>query len=183
MLLLSTLISYGFLMTRTRFTLLALGSALSTLLLSGCNEDTSVSLGDPIPVAPTKSHGPACDTNADTQTIRFIHVADLHGHFGYREQFYSKIKQVHVDALAEDPFTLFTNGGDDYEKGTVAEQLSEGYATLEATQALEFDYRVIGNHDFAWGLSNYWRTQKMMYQQSLPPTPNTMVMTLRGLQG
>ncbi|GMQ47625.1 metallophosphoesterase [Vibrio sp. 10N] len=138
-------------MTRTRFTLLALSSALSTLLLSGCNDDTSVSLGDPIPVAPTKSHGPACDTGADTQTIRFIHVADLHGHFGYREQFYSKIKQAHVDALAEEPYTLFTNGGDDYEKGTVAEQLSEGYATLEATQALEFDYRVIGNHDFAWG--------------------------------
>lgn len=151
MLLLSTLISYGFSMTRTHFILLALGSALSTILLSGCNDDTSVSLGDPIPVAPTKSHGPACDTSADTQTIRFIHVADLHGHFGYREQFYSKIKQAHVDALAEEPYTLFTNGGDDYEKGTVAEQLSEGYATLEATQALEFDYRVIGNHDFAWG--------------------------------
>lgn len=138
-------------MTPTRFTLLALSSVLSTMLLSGCNDDTSVSLGDPIPVVPVKTFKPLCDPSATSQTIRFIHVADLHGHFGYREQFYSKIKKAYNDAYKEEPYTLFTNGGDDYEKGTVAEQISRGQATLEATKALDFDYRVVGNHDFAWG--------------------------------
>ncbi|MGR5093318.1 metallophosphoesterase [Vibrio maritimus] len=138
-------------MNRSRFTVLLLFSALASASLVGCNDDSSVSLGDPIPTAPTKKHGPDCDPSAVSQTIRFIHVADLHGHFGYREQFYSKIKQAHLSALDDNAYTLFTNGGDDYEKGTVAEQLSGGYATLEATQALAFDYRVIGNHDFAWG--------------------------------
>ncbi|MCL9773967.1 metallophosphoesterase [Vibrio methylphosphonaticus] len=121
------------------------------LILTACNSDDTVSLGDRIPPAPVKVFGPECNTASTSQTVRFIHVADLHGHFGFQEKYYSKIKAVHNQALSEQPYTLFTNGGDDYEKGSVAEQLSRGDATLEATQALAFDYRVIGNHDFAWG--------------------------------
>ena len=45
---------------------------------------------------------------------------------------------------------MFTGGGDDYEKGSVAEQLSEGQATLEVMRAMKLDVRVLGNHDFAW---------------------------------
>ncbi len=99
----------------------------------------------------SKTIGPACDTSADTQRIRFVHVADLHSRFGYKERHYAKIKQLHLDSLAQQPYTLFTNGGDDYEKGTVAEQTSNGRASSEAIKAMEFDVRVVGNHDYAWG--------------------------------
>jgi len=98
-----------------------------------------------------KTIGPSCDSNQSEQSIRFIHVADLHSRFGYQEQLFSKIKSYHIEALKEQPHTLFTNGGDDYEKGTVAEQTSKGFATVEAIKAMEFDARVIGNHDYAWG--------------------------------
>lgn len=152
-------------MNRSRFTVLLLSSALVSASLVGCNDDSSVSLGDPIPTAPTKKHGPDCDPSAVSQTIRFIHVADLHGHFGYREQFYSKIKQAHLSALDEDAYTLFTNGGDDYEKGTVAEQLSGGYATLEATQHSPLTIELSVTTTLLGGLNNYWSIQ----ETTLPP--------------
>ncbi len=90
-----------------------------------------------------------CD--GSTQSVRFIHVADLHSRFGFKNQYYSKIRQYYLDAKAQNPMTLFTNGGDDYEKGTVAELTSEGFATNEAVRAMAFDLRVVGNHDYAWG--------------------------------
>lgn len=98
-----------------------------------------------------KSIGPACDTSAVQQTIRFVHVADLHSRFGYKERLYSRLKSLHLTSLDENPYTVFTNGGDDYEKGNVAEQVSMGRASSLATQAMEFDVRVVGNHDYAWG--------------------------------
>ncbi|CCQ12454.1 5'-nucleotidase [Pseudoalteromonas luteoviolacea B = ATCC 29581] len=104
-------------------------------------------------IAVSKIIGPACTNGATEQTVRFIHVADLHSRFGYREQWFSKIRGYYLQAQAEEPFTLFTNGGDDYEKGTVAEQISEGLATVEAIKAMKFDVRVVGNHDYAWGPS------------------------------
>jgi predicted MPP superfamily phosphohydrolase len=98
-----------------------------------------------------KTIGPQCDESQLEQSVRFIHVADLHSRFGYEEQLFSKIKAYHINALKEQAYTLFTNGGDDYEKGTVAEQTSNGFATVEAIKAMEFDARVVGNHDYAWG--------------------------------
>ena len=95
--------------------------------------------------------GPTCDINATEQSVRFIHVADMHARFGYKEQLFSRIKAYHKKALSESPYTLFTDGGDDYEKGTVAEQVSQGLATDEAIKAMTFDLRVLGNHDYAWG--------------------------------
>ncbi|GAB0110428.1 metallophosphoesterase [Pseudoalteromonas distincta] len=95
--------------------------------------------------------GPTCDINATDQPVRFIHVADLHARFGYKEQYFSRIKSYYNQAVSQTAYTLFTNGGDDYEKGTVAEQLSQGSATEEAIKAMQFDIRVIGNHDYAWG--------------------------------
>jgi 2',3'-cyclic-nucleotide 2'-phosphodiesterase (5'-nucleotidase family) len=103
------------------------------------------------PRVAAKTLGPACDVNATNQTVRFVHVADLHSRFGYQEQLYSRIKTLHKQALADQPYTIFTNGGDDFEKGTVAEVLSSGEATIEATKAMAFDVRVVGNHDYAWG--------------------------------
>jgi 2',3'-cyclic-nucleotide 2'-phosphodiesterase (5'-nucleotidase family) len=51
----------------------------------------------------------------------------------------------------ERPGALFLGGGDDHEKGSVAELLSAGAATREATRAMRYHARVLGNHDFAWG--------------------------------
>ncbi|EGI74917.1 esterase [Pseudoalteromonas distincta] len=95
--------------------------------------------------------GPTCDANAKEQSVRFVHVADLHARFGYEEQYFSRIKAYYNQVASQTPHTLFTNGGDDYEKGTVAEQLSQGTATEEAIKAMQFDLRVVGNHDYAWG--------------------------------
>ncbi|MDE3271124.1 metallophosphoesterase [Pseudoalteromonas sp. G4] len=106
----------------------------------------------------SKTIGPVCDSNTASQSLRFIHVADLHSRFGYKEQLFSRIKGYYQNAKAEQPYTIFTNGGDDYEKGTVAEQISQGLATVDAIKAMEFDVRVVGNHDYAWGpeqLLNY----------------------------
>lgn len=103
-----------------------------------------------IPAA-SKTIGEQCNDTASNQTVRFIHVADLHARFGFKEQLFSRIRSYYDNAKLENPNTLFTNGGDDYEKGTVAEQTSQGLATVEAIKAMAFDVRVIGNHDYAWG--------------------------------
>ncbi|MBH0031106.1 metallophosphoesterase [Pseudoalteromonas sp. SWYJZ98] len=95
--------------------------------------------------------GPTCDANATEQSVRFVHVADMHSRFGYQEQYFSRIKAYYKKALSESPHTLFTDGGDDYEKGTVAEQISQGLASDETVKLMAFDLRVLGNHDYAWG--------------------------------
>lgn len=102
-----------------------------------------------MPIA--KTIGPSCPSTNTEQKIRFIHVADLHARFGFKEHYFSRIKGYYEQAIEDQPFTVFTNGGDDYEKGTVAEQTSKGWATVEAIKAMKFDVRVVGNHDYAWG--------------------------------
>ncbi len=96
--------------------------------------------------------GPVCDPLLSEQTISFVHVADLHANY-HRDNRFAKIKAYHHSVLAANPYTLFTDGGDDYEKGSIAEPLSGGVATMAAIHAMQFDARVIGNHDFAWGES------------------------------
>ena len=96
---------------------------------------------------------PACDLAATTQTVTFVHVNDAHGNFAPLKDgkspaarargYFDKVKR-------ENPFSLFTNGGDDFEKGSVAELRSSGQATLEYIEAMDYDVRCIGNHDFAW---------------------------------
>ncbi|MFH1434072.1 MAG: metallophosphoesterase [Pseudomonadota bacterium] len=98
--------------------------------------------------------GPACDPSASRQVVTFVHVADLHAHYGPDRagvSRYSRIRAYYESVRGENPYTVFTDGGDDYEKGSVAEQLSKGASTREAVFAMGFDVRVIGNHDFAWG--------------------------------
>lgn len=120
------------------------------LNISGCNSESDIKGVENAPI-PSKSIGPECNTEQTIQPVRFIHVADLHSRFGYKEKYFSKIKAAYYQTRRQQPYTIFTNGGDDYEKGTVAEQLSQGQATVEAIKAMEFDVRVIGNHDYAWG--------------------------------
>lgn len=98
-----------------------------------------------------------CDGTASTQTVTFVHVNDLHAHYfpaaddPSRTSPYARLRGYFERVKRETPYALFTNAGDDFEKGAVAELLSGGIATVEATQAMRFDARVLGNHDFAWG--------------------------------
>jgi 2',3'-cyclic-nucleotide 2'-phosphodiesterase (5'-nucleotidase family) len=94
----------------------------------------------------------ACIPSATKQNISFVHVGDLHGRFGGSfAHKWARMRAYYDGVLATNPYTVFTDGGDDYEKGSVAEQLSLGAASREATFAMGFDVRVFGNHDFAWG--------------------------------
>lgn len=96
---------------------------------------------------------PSCDVGAAAQTITFVHVNDIHGNFAPARNgansaarvrgFFDRVKN-------ENPFTLFTNGGDDFEKGCVAELTSAGAATIRFVEAMGYDVRCIGNHDFCW---------------------------------
>jgi 2',3'-cyclic-nucleotide 2'-phosphodiesterase (5'-nucleotidase family) len=101
-----------------------------------------------------KTVGPACDLSATAQTLTFVHVSDLHARYtpdGHGNP-YSRLKGYAESVRRENPFTLFTNGGDDHEKGSIAEPRSGGLATLQVVHAMGFDVRVLGNHDFAWQL-------------------------------
>jgi 2',3'-cyclic-nucleotide 2'-phosphodiesterase (5'-nucleotidase family) len=98
---------------------------------------------------------PACDATATRQTLTFVHVNDLHGAYNMDQRVegespVARLRGYFEAVRAEQPYALFTDGGDDHEKGSVVEQLSEGYATAEVTRAMRFDVRVLGNHDFAW---------------------------------
>jgi hypothetical protein len=96
---------------------------------------------------------PACDPSAASQKISFVHVNDLHA--AYVPEItgilpVSRLRGYYEKAKRENPYTLFTNGGDDHEKGSVIEQLSGGESTRELIMAMQFDVRVLGNHDFGW---------------------------------
>ncbi len=96
---------------------------------------------------------PACDPTATHQTVSFVHMNDMHGHYNIDDAGaanVSRIRGFFEQVKAEQPFTLFTNGGDDYEKGSVIEPLSQYAATAEISKAMKFDVRVIGNHDLSW---------------------------------
>jgi 2',3'-cyclic-nucleotide 2'-phosphodiesterase (5'-nucleotidase family) len=104
---------------------------------------------------PKSPSWPACGNGAELQTLTFLHVSDVHAQYNPDSSgssplarlrgFYERTKQ-------ENPFTLLTNAGDDYEKGSIAEVLSRGRTTRQVVQAMGYDVRTMGNHDFAWGL-------------------------------
>ncbi|MCC6159737.1 MAG: metallophosphatase [Deltaproteobacteria bacterium] len=109
---------------------------------------------------------PACDETAATQTLTFVHINDIHANYtpappldeylktDPSRDYVSPVSRLigyYKQVKAENPYTVLTNGGDDFEKGSVAELISNGRSTTEVTFALGFDVRVIGNHDFCWG--------------------------------
>ena len=103
---------------------------------------------------------PAADDDAHeivaTQTVTFVHVNDLHASYTpqletIRESRYSRLRGYFEAVKQDQPHTLFTGGGDDFEKGCLAELTSGGQAVIDVTHAMQFDVRVLGNHDFAWG--------------------------------
>jgi 5'-nucleotidase / UDP-sugar diphosphatase len=96
----------------------------------------------------------------DLQTVDFVHVADLHAAYNGDAAGSSPMARIRgyvEEARRHNPLTLFTNSGDDYEKGSLAEQLSRGGTTRQIVQALGFDLRTLGNHDFAWGMEEMLR--------------------------
>jgi 5'-nucleotidase / UDP-sugar diphosphatase len=103
---------------------------------------------------------PFGEKGSDIEKITFVHISDIHARYnpdkdgsspvGRIRGYYNRVKK-------ESPFTLFTNAGDDYEKGSVAEELSFGQATREVVQAMQYDVRILGNHDFAWGIEELLR--------------------------
>jgi len=98
---------------------------------------------------------PACDSTARVQTLSFLHVSDIHAHYnpdGSGKSPPARLRGFYERTRQENPFTLFTNAGDDYEKGSIAEVLSRGRTTRQVVQAMRYDVCTIGNHDFAWGL-------------------------------
>jgi 2',3'-cyclic-nucleotide 2'-phosphodiesterase (5'-nucleotidase family) len=96
---------------------------------------------------------PACDPSAATQTLTFVHVNDLHANYQLDPSGispYARVRGYYEKVRAERPYTIFTNGGDDYEKGSIAEVLSQGASTRAILAAMQYDVRVVGNHDYAW---------------------------------
>jgi 2',3'-cyclic-nucleotide 2'-phosphodiesterase (5'-nucleotidase family) len=116
--------------------------------------DAATTAHPPPPPPPDPgSPWPACDPGATTQTLTFVHVNDLHANYQLDAAGvspYARVRGYYARTRAASPFTIFTNGGDDYEKGSLAEVLSQGASTLAILQAMQFDVRVIGNHDYAW---------------------------------
>ncbi len=117
-------------------------------------------LAGPVRAAAPDNRWPACTATTAIQKISFVHVSDMHARYnpeadgqtpvGRIRGFYEAVKK-------ENPYTVFTDGGDDYEKGSVAEEFSRGRSTRDVVQAMAYDVRTIGNHDFAWGLDELLR--------------------------
>lgn len=118
--------------------------------------DVADAPADIAPDAVSNLRWPACDVTAATQTVTFVHVNDLHGAFNPDNggSPLGRIRSYYLQTKAENPYTVFTNAGDDYEKGTVAELMSEGRITNDLIRAMQFDVRCIGNHDFCWSLDS-----------------------------
>ena len=98
---------------------------------------------------------PTCDSRPAIQKVSFVHVSDMHANYNPDADGVSPLSRVrgYYETVKKDnPFTVFTNSGDDYEKGSIAEELSHGRSTREVVQALGYDVRTLGNHDFAWGI-------------------------------
>jgi 5'-nucleotidase / UDP-sugar diphosphatase len=98
---------------------------------------------------------PACSDQSAIQKITFVHVSDIHARYNPDKDGSNpmgRIRGYYLQAKKENPFTLFTNAGDDYEKGSVAEELSRGKSTRKVVEAMQYDVRTLGNHDFSWGI-------------------------------
>jgi len=107
------------------------------------------------PVVRMSPRWPGCYAKSRSQTLSFVHVSDVHAHYNPDASGSSplaRLKGFYERTRRENPFTLLTNAGDDYEKGSIAEALSRGRTTRQLVQAMGYDVRTLGNHDFAWGL-------------------------------
>lgn len=130
--------------------LVACAACLFGLVFSGANSFGG-SGGD---IGQNQSRWPSGDASAATQKISFVHVSDIHANYNPVRGGSSPVARLRgycEQVRRENPYTIFTNAGDDYEKGSLAEEVSRGSVTREVVQAMRYDVRTIGNHDFSWG--------------------------------
>lgn len=96
-----------------------------------------------------------CDPSAPKDKARFVlaHMNDLQARYSERIAGKSRYAwaAAYLDLLKKAQPTLVLDAGDDYEKGSLAELRSNGETTRQMIQALPFDVRTIGNHDFGYG--------------------------------
>ena len=169
---------------RHTFTIFCLGFLIlgCTTAKSGADADAKTAplsaadtVGDSSP-ADTSAKGqkgtafPACDPAATTQRVSFVHVNDLHANYQLGPDGISPVARIRGylgQSRQANPYTLFTDGGDDYEKGSVADQISQGKSTTAIVHALQFDVRVIGNHDYAWSEQTVLEDSRDPYAQVL----------------
>ena len=103
---------------------------------------------------------PSCSDQSAIQKISFVHVSDIHARYNPDADGSNpmgRIRGYYLQVKKENPFTIFTDAGDDYEKGSVAEELSRGQSTREVVEAMRYDVRTLGNHDFSWGIEEMLR--------------------------
>jgi 2',3'-cyclic-nucleotide 2'-phosphodiesterase (5'-nucleotidase family) len=127
---------------------------------------------------------PSCEQSVTVQTISFVHVSDTHAHYNPDPEGSSPLARIRgfADQIRQkNPYTIFTNGGDDYEKGSLAEELSRGQTTRQVIRAMQYDLRTLGNHDFAWGLDELLRSSQDSHGIVL--STNTTLMPSDDLQG
>ena len=129
-----------------------LGQCLSaSLALVAAGLSPSLTLGQALAAAGDRS---------STQQLDFIHVSDMHAAYNPDAAGSSPMARIrgYLEATRRaNPYTLFTNSGDDYEKGSLAEQFSQGQTTRQVVQSMGYDIRTLGNHDFAWGIEELLR--------------------------
>ncbi len=114
-------------------------------------------------VGPREEKWPRCDSLSTVQKVSFVHISDMHANYNPDAEGNSPVSRVrgYYETVKKDnPFTVFTDAGDDYEKGSIAEELSHGRSTREVVQALGFDVRALGNHDFSWGIDELLQFSK-----------------------
>ncbi len=150
-----------------------LGCATAKVGSDADAKSAPLSTGDVVSDASQVKKGttfPACDPKATTQRVSFVHVNDLHANYQLGTDGISPVARIRGylgQARQVNPFTVFTDGGDDYEKGSVADQLSQGKSTTAIVHALQFDVRVIGNHDYAWNEQTVLEDSRDPYAQVL----------------
>ena len=94
------------------------------------------------------------EANSNVARFALAHVNDLQARYSERigkHSRYAYLAGAIRKKKADKPDTLVLDGGDDYEKGSYVEHASRGESTRRIVQAMPFDVRVMGNHDFAYG--------------------------------
>jgi 5'-nucleotidase / UDP-sugar diphosphatase len=95
-----------------------------------------------------------CPPGIKVKTATLVHATDLHARFqpdATGVSPWARVRGYYEKVARESPGAVFLSGGDEHEKGSVAEPASAGAAVREATRSMRFHARVLGNHDFAWG--------------------------------
>ncbi len=113
-----------------------------------------------------------CDVGAQTsrERITLLHVSDIHAHWqpmpdprGARSPLAIVAAYVERRRRETGGRALFFDAGDDLEKGSVADLLSNGDATVHLLDRLGLDARTLGNHDFAYGIDSVLKQGEASY--------------------